>query len=185
VLVESDPRLKQSERIMINFGMGPPAKGDEDQILIQVVTKDGNAENRETTWARSLGQDLYEVKGPLHLVTGVNTGDVVKARMLPDYSAPVVVEIVRRSGYSTLHIAFAREVPIADQQRVLENLQKMGATHHLVFERFYTIEIKLPEDYQVAERYLKLKVSEGLLVYEPAMDINALLRLRFTGPEYE
>jgi hypothetical protein len=170
---------------MIKFGTGPIVTSSDEEALIQIVRKLDNKESRESTWARPLGDNLYEVKGPLHLVTGVNSGDVVRAMTLPNQSIPVVCEVVRRSGYSTLHLIFSKQASVADQQSVIHTLKKWGATHELAFERFYTIEISPRGNYQAACDYLKSLEPEGLLNYEPGINMDALMRLRFTGTNYE
>jgi len=51
----------------------------------------------------------------------------------------IAFEVVRRSGYETLHIAFSKYASLVDQQVVVDTLGKWGATHQSAFERFYTI----------------------------------------------
>src|SRR6266850_6568194 len=61
----------------------------------------------------------------------------------------IAFEVVRRSGYETLHNAFSKYASLVDQQVVIDTLGKWGATHQSAFERFYTIEIilALPKSY--------------------------------------
>lgn len=170
---------------MIKFGSGPIVTSSDEVTLVQIVRKVENRESRESTWARPLGDNLYEIRGPLHLLTGVNSGDVVRAMTLPNESIPVVCEVVRRSGYSTLHIVFSKQASVAYQESIIRTLKKWGATHQLAFDRFYTIEISPQGNYQAASDYLKSLEPEGLLNYEPGINLDALVRLRFTGTNYE
>ena len=169
---------------MIRFGMGPSSTHNNDSVLLQIIRTEGHKESGETTWAKPLGGDLYEIEGPLHLITGVNSGDVVKAKTVQDDSPPVVFEVVSRSGYTTLHILFSSDVPFTDRETVLQTLKKWGATHQMPFDRFYTIEISPLGDSLAANDYLKSLTLEGLLAYEPDIDMNSLLRLRFAGSDW-
>lgn len=164
--------------IKIATGAGPQG----ELALVQVSITEGTKQSRETTWARPLGNDLYEIKGPLHLVAGFNPKDVVRAVILPGDATPSVLEVVSRSGYMTLHVAFSESVPTEEQQALLETLGKWRATHEMFFERLYTIVVDHEGNFQAVCEFLKSLMAEGLLMYEPEIDMSALHRYRFSNP---
>lgn len=167
---------------MITIVTRPGTPHRDELVLVQVNTAEGNKQSKETTWARPLGNDLYEIEGPLHLVTGVNPKDLVRATVLPGEAVPSVSEIVRRSGYNTLHVAFSEAAPTGEQEVLLGALEKWGATREMVFERFYTIVVTPEGDFQAICEFLKSFRAKGLIMYEPEIDIDALYRYRFSAP---
>jgi len=174
LLLESSIRSK-----MIKVGLGPNIEDADALVLIKVRRSANDSRSVESTWTKPLGQDLYEIRGPVHLISDINTGDVVKAVLLPNDSIPSLVEVVARSGYKTVHVAFAATVTLLEQQRILEELEKWKVRYELVFDRLYTIEVAPDGDYEAFRAELNtLKVS-GLLMYEPDVAMNVLLRCRF------
>lgn len=166
---------------MIKAGTGPGAESNNGLVLIQIKSINENKESKETIWAKPLGNDLYEIRGSLHVVTGFNAKDVVKAVTSPDETIPSVLEVTRSSGYKTLHVAFSDATSVLQQQAILSDLEKWKAKYEMAFERFYTIEVNPEGDYRaICEHFKSLKIK-GLLMYEPDVDINALYRYRFSG----
>lgn len=174
--------FKEAGSTMITIATKPGTPHHDELVLVQVNTAEGNKQSKETTWARPLGNDLYEIEGPLHLVTGVNPKDVVRAIVLPGEAVPSVSEIVKRNGYRTLHIAFSEAAPTGEQQGLLGTLENWGATHEMAFERFYTVVVTPEGDFQAVCAFLKSFRAKGLIMYEPEINIDALYRYRFSVP---
>ncbi len=166
---------------MIKSGLGPQSNRKDYMVLIQVRLTRANKEVKETIWARPVGDDLYEIKGPLHLIAGLNSQDLVKAVKLPGDSFPSVDRIINRSGYKTLHVLFLDAVSTSDQPRLLGVLRDWGAAPEKAFDRFYTIQVKPAGNYQAVCDYLKSLSNERLLLFEPEVTIDTLLRLRFVS----
>lgn len=148
-------------------------------VHVQINRIAGNKQTSETTWVKPLGGDLYKITSPLHFISGFDVGDVVSAVGNTEEAMPTVIEVVKRGEYRTLHIAFAKALPIADQQAVLNVLKKWNATHEMALERFYTIVVSSQENYDAICDYLKSLGRAKVLRYEPGVDIDTLLRMRF------
>ena len=157
------------------------ATSTEKLLLILIHRSLENKDTRESTWAKPLGGDLYEIKGPLHLIADLNPKDVVSVRMFPGESIPTVSDVVERSGYKTLHLAFYGTVPLLDQNRMLNALEQWSATYQMAFEDYYTVEILPSGDFQAVCKYLQSLKMRRLLQYEPDIDIDSLLRFRLTN----
>ena len=56
----------------------------------------------ESLWARRAGDGLYQLVAVPFFAYGLNFGDVVRA-------SPIVEEVVRRSGHTTLRVVFRRD----------------------------------------------------------------------------
>jgi allophanate hydrolase subunit 1 len=162
---------------MIKSGTGPTADHRNDLVLVKINRVEGDRHTSVTTWAKPLGDDLYEIRRPLDLITGFDVGDVVRA--VSEETIPLVIELVQRGGYRTLHVAFAKGVAVARQRTVLNELKKWHATHEMAFDRFYTIVVFPQGNYEAICEYLKTLVRASVLRYEPDVDINTLARMHF------
>jgi hypothetical protein len=78
------------------------------------------AERRvESLWARTIGGDLYEIEDVPFFAYGLNCSDVVRAVPRANGLPPVVREVVRRGGHSTLRIVFRSCADDRARQEVL------------------------------------------------------------------
>lgn len=168
---------------MIKITTGPSNARHGELTLVQINLTQGNRRSVENIWARPLGDDLYEIVGPVHSVAGLNPGDVVRANTLPGDPVPSISEVVGRSGYTTLHVAFSEAVPVEEQHALLAALGRWRATHEMAFERFYTIVVDPEGDSQAVCDFLKASSGKGVLKFEPEIDISALYRYRFSAPQ--
>jgi len=165
--------------MLIKSGTGAATQDDEELVLIQINKTQLNKHTTESTWAKSLGADLYQIKGPLHLITGVNSQDIVKAVILPGDARPSLSKVVRRSGFRTLRLVFLKTVLLKDRKKLLEELLQWNATFVTPFDRFYTVEISPDGNYPAVCSYLKSLSVQKLIVHEPEVSLEALLRFRF------
>jgi hypothetical protein len=166
---------------MIKFGSGGglTPSSDAEFSLIQIQGSHGNRQTKESTWAKPIGGDLYKVKGPLHLIANLNREDVVRAHFFPDESLPVVVDVITRSGYRTLHIAFYKSVMLSEREEILKQIAKWQATHESPFAHFYTVEISPTGDFNSLREHLDYLKSKQKLLYEPDVTLDDLLRFQF------
>src|ERR1043166_6551868 len=139
---------------MIKSGSGPQASQNSELVLVQVSRVFKHRNTRETTWAKPLGGELYQIKGPLHLISGLNFDDIVKARALQQESIPSFVEVVTRSGCRTLHVGFAPELATLERSKILMHLNSMNIKAEMVSELFWTLQIDPNGEYQAACDYL-------------------------------
>jgi len=169
---------------MIRSQTGPDRPRGDDQVRIQIVVKNSNKETKETTWARHLRDDLYEIKDPLHLIVGLHLHDIVRAKSVSGESVPSVIEVVKRSGYKTLHILFAHDVSDEQQTRILVRLREFGAEEEAPFDRFCTIVLPPEANYETVIAFLNSEKQRGAIIYEPDVSLSTLLRSRFTSSGY-
>jgi len=166
---------------MIRSETAPDLPRGEDQVRIQIVVRNSSKITKETTWARHLGDDLYEIKSPLHIVVGPHLHDIVRAKTVSGESVPSVIEVVKRSGYKTLHILFKKGVSDEQQGMIVDRLREFGAENEGPFERFYTIVLSPNADYEGVIAYLNAEKHRGMIIYEPDVPLSVLLRSRFSG----
>ncbi len=160
-------------------GAGPQLNHQGDLVLVQFSRVLKNGHRNEIIWAKPLGADLYQLKGTLHLIAGLNFDDVIKARPLHGDSVPSFLEVVSRSGYHTLHVGFASTLPEPERSKILNQLTLMNVRAEKLLDRFWTLQIDPDGDYEGTCEYLSSLSSQELLMYEPEVEMDAVLRFYF------
>ena len=166
---------------MIEIEMGSGHKSRGGLVLVRITTIEGNTESNEKTWAKPLGDDLYELTKPLHFTTGFNVGDVVRAVASSTEETPSVQEVIRRSGHQTLHILMCEGISKSNQQNVLDELNKWDVDCEMAFDRFYTIAVGPRGNYSAVCDYLRSLSVSGILLCDYEVDLNTLLKIRIVG----
>jgi hypothetical protein len=164
---------------MISSGAGPQPTNSKELVLIEVRTIHKHKRSIESTWAKRLGEDTYQIKGPLHLIGGLNFDDVVRTEPVPDSSHPSVLEVVARSGYRTIHLAFDRFLSPSERTRILERLADLNVSFEMLVEFFYTLQIGPEADFNGICDYLKSLSSQNLIKCEPEVELDVVLRFCF------
>ena len=98
------------------------------------------AEHRtESLWARKVGEDLYEVENVPFFAYDLNYGDVVRAVAPSDDARPVVREVVRRGGHTTLRVVFRK--PDEPRARRIAVLSDLGASFESWDDSFFALDV--------------------------------------------
>lgn len=164
---------------MIRSGAGPQPTNNNGLVLIQARTRRNNGWSTGTAWAKRLGADTYQLKAPFHLIAGFNFDDVVRAQPVSGSPYPCVLEVVARSGYRTIHLAFDRFLPKSERTRILERLTDFNVEFEMMVELFYTLQIAPEADFNAICDYLKSLSSQNVVKYEPEVDLDVVLRFCF------
>lgn len=120
----------------------------------------------ESIWARSLGNDLYEIQNIPFCAYGLNCGDVVRAVASSADLKPEVQAVVRRSGNQTVRISFCDELSKEDQAPHLEALRAMGADVERANAQFVCLNVPPDAGYQSLCDRLAALEAEGVLEFE-------------------
>lgn len=120
----------------------------------------------ESIWAKSLGNDLYEIQNIPFCAYGLNCGDVVHAIAGSPDLKPEVRAVVRKSGNQTVRISFCDTSSKEDQAPHLEALGKMGAEVERANSQFVCINVPPDVSYQSLCKQLAELEAEGVLEYE-------------------
>lgn len=94
------------------------------------------AEHRtETLWARRVGDDLYELESIPFFAYGLSYRDVVRA-------TPVVEEVVRPSGHTTVRVVFRRDdEPRERRLALLAELSLMKISYESWGDSFFALDV--------------------------------------------
>lgn len=120
----------------------------------------------ESIWARSLGDDLYEIHNIPFCAYGLNCGDVVRATADAPHLKPEVREVIRRSGNRTVRISFCDQLSREQQGPALDALQSMGAWVERANEQFVCVNVPPAVSHEAVCAYLAEQEEGGSLEYE-------------------
>jgi hypothetical protein len=120
----------------------------------------------ESMWARPLGNDLYEIHNSPFAAYDLNYLDVVLAFAERADLKPKVQGIERRSGHRTLRIIFKTPADRSERDRLLAQLNTLGATYENSNSRQYALDIPPDRNYQAVCDQLWEWEGLGLLEYE-------------------
>jgi hypothetical protein len=120
----------------------------------------------ESLWAKSLGNDLYEIQNVPFCAYGLSCGDVVRATPDAPDLKPEVREVVRRSGNRTLRASFSDHLTKDLQQPHIKTLESLGAWVERANPQFVCINVPPVVDYEEICAYLAEQERAGELEYE-------------------
>jgi hypothetical protein len=140
----------------------------QDEELTKIVVDLPNhwATGGEGMWAKSLGNDLYEIRNIPFYAYGLNFSDVVRAVQPAPDKKPVVAELVRSSGHRTLRVSFSDSLPESDRPDLLHSLKELKAFYEGANKRFFAIDVEPEGDYGAVCDRLSDWEAQGLLEYE-------------------
>jgi Domain of unknown function (DUF4265) len=120
----------------------------------------------ESLWAKSLGNDLYEIQNIPFCAYGLNCRDVVIATADAPDLKPEIRAVVRRSGNKTIRVFFDDEILKDQQQPYLEKMQSLGAWFERAKPSVVCINVEATADYDFFCKHLIQLESNGILEYE-------------------
>lgn len=141
--------------------------GEDDNLTkIYIDLPDHWATSGESMWAKSLGEDLYEVDNVPFYAYGINWKDVVRAIAADEESKPRVIEVVRHGGHRTLRFFFSADLARPDQQTYLALIREIGAGIERADERLVAVDVPPEGNYDDTCDLLARLEEEGVLEYE-------------------
>lgn len=109
--------------------------------LVKVLfhPNDGYYTTTETLWADDLGGARYRLRNSPWYIYSISLGDVVRARPAADGMLEFV-EVLERSGRSTLRILVREGIDAATFERFWQPLAALGCTYEHAKGRLYAID---------------------------------------------
>ncbi|MGI8544953.1 MAG: DUF4265 domain-containing protein [Aridibacter sp.] len=103
-------------------------KGEKREELEKVYVDLPNhwAVSGESMWAKTLGNDLYEIRNIPFYAYGLNFLDKVKVDSSDENHKPIVLEIVELSGFKTLRLAFDDDFDEVSQNKLFDELKQFN-----------------------------------------------------------
>lgn len=122
----------------------------------------------ESFWAKSLGDDLYEIQNVPFCAYGLNCGDIVKAVADEPDHKPEIREVIKRSGNQTLRVSF--KIESNQQGPYVEAIEAIGAWVERANSTFIAINIPPGIDLASVLEYLDEQESSDILFYETCVE---------------
>ena len=140
---------------------------DDPPLTKIVIDLPGHwATGGEGIWAKSLGEDLYQIDNiPFHAY-GLNLADIVEAVEPSPELKPQVSKVVKPSGHRTLRIIFEKDLTEEEQIPYLKEMKEMGVGIERNNRVFLALDIPPEVDYQLVCDHLGKLEQENILGYE-------------------
>lgn len=120
----------------------------------------------ESMWAKPLENNLYEIHNTPFYAYGINYLDVVKVDSSDDTNKPIVLEVVKPSGYKTLRVFFKKDFDKNSQLKIFEELEKFGVGCERLSDRYVALDIEPSGNYDAVIEKLSELEQDGILEYE-------------------
>ena len=117
----------------------------------------------EYMWAAALGRDLYQLLNIPFNLYGLNYHDIVRATPHRAHPDPEIRFVVRRSGYRTLRIVFAADVPGDVHLERVRALKALGVGFEGMSDGYYALDLRPGGDLPAVCRRLEEWRVIGLL----------------------
>jgi hypothetical protein len=153
---------------------------ENNLTLVQISDSQSKRRYQETLLAESMGNDLYEIKSIPRFTNEVNYKDIVRAAVLTSDTYPIVSEVVIKSGFRTIRIAFNKIVAEKEQREILYSLQKQQTIHETICEGFYVLNVFPNGNTQSILNYLLGLKNRGYLLFEPDVSLEEILLIGFS-----
>jgi hypothetical protein len=136
------------------------------KILYIIPDRDGDGGLRESLWAHSLGNQLYELQNIPFYVFDLNVSDIVYCDE-PLFDLPIIRDLVKSSGNQTLRVVFRDETSDDACIDIMWELNRRSIVSEKVADKRFVFNVPPESDYVWARDFLKLKENEDLLwLYE-------------------
>lgn len=138
----------------------------EDLEKVYVDLPNHWAVGGESMWAKSLGDDLYEIHNTPFYAYGINFLDVVKVDSTDETKKPIVLEVMKSSGYRTLRVYFNENFDKEAQVNLLESFKPFGVDCERLDGRYVALDVNRQGDYEAVCRKLTEWEEQKILGYE-------------------
>jgi hypothetical protein len=142
---------------------------DEENGLCKIVIELGYhwaGVSGEGIWARSVGEDLYEVDNIPCYAYGINLGDVVRARAPDPDKKPVVERVERASGHRTVRLHFSETVVQSERLLMLRGLAQFRTSFEGDDAKYFAVDVAPDGDYEAVLVQLQAWEDQDLLAFE-------------------
>jgi len=135
---------------------------DENLTKIELRVEDGEGGAYvETSWAKPVGDGLFQLENSPFYAYGVSWLDVVEARKPEDNGFPVFTKVVEKSGNRTVRVIF--NPPIEDgnvSKKIVDTLVELGCSFEGANPSYIAINIPREVDFWKIRDFLVEKELE-------------------------
>jgi len=143
----------------------------EGLVRIRIVLDRAPGEvgpGEDAVWAEPLGSERFRVESCPFFAYGLSRDDVVRAAGPEGAGAPVLEDVLEKSGHRTLRVALGARVALetAPARRLLEELVELGCTHELLRPSLVAIDAPSAADLDRVTEVLQEAAVRGWLTWE-------------------
>ena len=137
-----------------------------EKILIELPQDHWSGHTGERVWAKPLDQDIYEIRSVPWYAYDVSWGDVVRCEGMSPADLPVVADVVQSGGHLTVRLYFEDAVEPTERGRILEEVNRRGATYENANDSMYGLDIEPHVSPEALLDYLAVEEEAGRLTWE-------------------
>ena len=143
----------------------------EGLVRIRIVldrAPDEAGPTEDAVWAEPLGSERFRVESCPFFAYGLSRDDVVRAAGPQGAGAPVLEDVLEKSGHRTLRLVLAHGAALetTSVQHLLERLVGLGCTHELLRPSLVAIDVPAVADLGRVAETLQEAAAQGVLAWE-------------------
>lgn len=137
-----------------------------EKVLIELPSDHWSGETGERVWAKPLDDEFYEIRNMPWYAYDINWGDVVRCEGMSPADLPIVAEVVRSGGHLTVRIYFEDAVEAVERKRILEEINRRGATYENADDTMYALDLEPHVIPEALLDFLAVEEEAGHLAWE-------------------
>jgi hypothetical protein len=119
-------------------------------------------------WAEPLGSGRFRLESCAFFAYGISRDDVVRAAEVPGDEAPLLEDVIEKSGHRTLRLALDPQKELSDGavQGLLERLLELGCTHETLRPKLVAVDVPPEVDVLVVVELLQALTRDRTILWE-------------------
>jgi hypothetical protein len=119
-------------------------------------------------WAEPLGSGRFRLESCAFFAYGISRDDVVRAAEVPGDEAPLLEDVIEKSGHRTLRLALDPQKELSDGavQGLLERLLELGCTHETLRPKLVAVDVPPEADVAVVVELLQALTLDRTILWE-------------------
>ena len=139
---------------------------DDDHTKVHIDLPNHWGTGGEALWARSLGDNRYQIDNVPFYAYDLNYRDIVEAIPSAPDRKPSVIRVLERSGHRTLRIFFDESLTEEERVKRLHTLRDLHVTYERFGARYIALDLAPEADVSVVRDRLDAWTVEGIAEYE-------------------
>jgi hypothetical protein len=139
---------------------------NEESIKIRVDLPNHYAVGGESMWAKSLGNNQYQIKNIPFYAYGLNFDDVVFAEAESDEFKPEAKSLIKANGHKTIRVIFTDDRSQEEHIELIESIKTQYIGYEGMNENLFALNVTPEGDYNSLYDSLALLEEKKVLSFE-------------------
>lgn len=139
---------------------------EESMVKVHIDLPNHWGTGGEALWARSLGDDRYQIDNVPFFAYDLNFRDIVEAVADAPDLKPSVRRVLERSGHRTMRVMFSDKVALEERLRLLHSLAPLHVSFENNNSSHFALDLELAADMTKVRKQLDRWLAAEILDYE-------------------